>query len=336
MHRAPSLHRRRPSGFAGLILCLVVGCVYDPSVPDGALAPEADAARTSDAGGTKMPDASGAKMPDASVSTVPDADTAKGPDAGTAEAPDAGADAARDSVAVTSCRQRDGGPELVFVAFSTPYCIDATEVTNAQYDAFLAATKNGTETSGQSAVCSWNTSYVPATAGSPTPPLPKHPVVNVDWCDAKAFCKWAGKRLCGKIGGGTLFSTHQAADPTMGEWVRACEGADGRNYPYGPSHQPETCNTKAALEDPKYLEDVANRPACQGGYPGVFDLGGNVEEWVDACDADTGRDDLCTSAGPAAFTGDLPPDDYTCPNSLYGSPRAHPFKLRGFRCCADP
>jgi hypothetical protein len=30
------------------------------------------------------------------------------------------------------------------------------------------------------------------------------PITNVDWCDAYAYCAGIGKRLCGKIGGGTL------------------------------------------------------------------------------------------------------------------------------------
>src|SRR5439155_13431616 len=61
------------------------------------------------------------------------------------------------------------------------YNIDATEVTVGQYAAFLTA--KGSDTSGQAAYCSWNTTYVPAADWPRTVENYDMPVAWVDWCD---------------------------------------------------------------------------------------------------------------------------------------------------------
>jgi len=97
-----------------------------------------------------------------------------------------------------------GGPNMVRVPTvdGRSYCIDATEVTQAQYSQFLFVKKG--DTSGQEARCTWNMSYGVTCGGFDPVARGGYPVVCIDWCDAVAFCSWAGKRLCGKIGGGSL------------------------------------------------------------------------------------------------------------------------------------
>ena len=72
-------------------------------------------------------------------------------------------------------------------------CVDSTEVTNAHYQAFLEQMPSA---AAGPDVCDWNDSFVPQ--GWPLATgTEDHPVGGVDWCDANAYCAWAGKRLCG-------------------------------------------------------------------------------------------------------------------------------------------
>jgi formylglycine-generating enzyme required for sulfatase activity len=57
------------------------------------------------------------------------------------------------------------------------YCVDATEVTNAQYAAFLEASVS---TSEQDEPCAWNTNYTPS-RDWPATDKDDYPVANVDW-----------------------------------------------------------------------------------------------------------------------------------------------------------
>jgi formylglycine-generating enzyme required for sulfatase activity len=207
------------------------------------------------------------------------------------------------------------GPHLVQTTAS--FSVDATEVTVGDYKQFLKA--KGTNTSGQPAVCSWNKSFYEAAAA----PLEKDtwPIANVDWCDATAFCAWAGKRLCGAIGSGAVDAA-DALDPDKSQWLRACGGPFGQPHP---NSSPD-CNNKGGFED---VAAVASFPGCEGFDAGVFDMAGNVAEWVDSCDGNTGKADHCLALGGT----ELDQTAY-CTESDDTSTRDVKSRYYGFRCCS--
>lgn len=118
-------------------------------------------------------------------------------------------------------------------------------VTNAQYQVYVTTT-------GAAAPGHWANGQIPAGKE-------RHPVVNVSWDDAQAFCKWAGVQLPGE---------HQ--------WEKAARGVDGWTYPWGeraPNATRCNFNNQAGGTTP-----VGNYPAGASPY-GVLDMAGNVWEW---------------------------------------------------------
>jgi formylglycine-generating enzyme required for sulfatase activity len=244
---------------------------------------------------------------------------------------DAPADAAPLSEAgdAGACPGR-AGPRGVDVG---AFCIDETEVTNADYALFVA----DASLQAQPPACDWNGDYVPTCASNPqetTLPWPRPrgwetlPVSCVDWCDAYAYCRWAGKRLCGRIGGGPT-GPAEIADAASDQWFFACSHAGAHLLPYGDVYDRSACNT----DDPDgSVAPVKSKPNCEGGYPGIFDMSGNVFEWVDACEVADGSLASCgIRGGSYAYGNDQNVQECATSNS---APPDVVWRDYGFRCCS--
>jgi formylglycine-generating enzyme required for sulfatase activity len=93
-----------------------------------------------------------------------------------------------------------------------------------------------------------------------------HPVVNVSWNDAVAYCAWLTKT-----------TGQRWRLPSEAKWEKAARGADGRIYPWGDTFDKARCNTDAS---------GIGTPMPVGRYPNgaspyqVQDMAGNVWEWT--------------------------------------------------------
>jgi formylglycine-generating enzyme len=262
---------------------------------------------------------------------------------GDAGAPDSGEDSAESdaapvcgAAACSTLEQCLNGTFCVarLVEVTGGYSIDATEVTRAQYAAWLATNPPA---AGQDPQCQGN-DFTPSTSGglctsAAWPPGTKgeHPVVCVDWCDAYAYCKAVDKRLCGGIGGGpTAFGGTDFWDATKSQWYSACSSGGQNEYPYGDAYGYVACN--GGDTPTNTTAPVGSLPDCQSsvvGYAGVYDMSGNVWEWEDSCSDST---DTCYIRG-GSFTDESL--TVRC-MSAWGSERNTRDNRTGFRCCSDP
>jgi formylglycine-generating enzyme required for sulfatase activity len=207
-----------------------------------------------------------------------------------------------------------------------PMCIDATEVTNEQYAAWLAKSPS---TSGQPSYCAWNTTFAPTASWPPAAGKEKHPVTAVDWCDAYAFCAGNGKRLCGKLGGGSN-AYADYADPAKSVWYRACTSAGKYAFPYGNTYSTTACNgLDKGLNATVPVGSLATCQSPEVDYKGVFDLSGNVLEWEDSCNGATGSADSCRMRGGFFQNSQT----YVRCDGARASTRKDTFVGTGMRCC---
>ena len=206
------------------------------------------------------------------------------------------------------------------------YCIDATEVTGKQYLAWLNKVPAPMPSAQTHVACAMNTTFAPMSM----PANNDKPVVNVDWCDAYAYCEMNGKRLCGSVMGGAF--DFQAQPNTLdNQWYYACSNGGAQAYPYGATFMADACNDETPFSEGGMTAVVGSFSGCVGGVPDLFDMSGNVWEWEDSCEADTDLTDMCRRRGGSVYND---PDSLDCPTAT-DQMRGEASNNVGFRCCAD-
>ncbi|MFO0773401.1 MAG: SUMF1/EgtB/PvdO family nonheme iron enzyme [Nitrospiraceae bacterium] len=164
--------------------------------------------------------------------------------------------------------------------------LDRFEVTNEAYARFVHETGHRIPENTRPQATLW-TDWHAIVA------IARHPVVNVSWEDAVAFCRWRGARL-----------------PTEAEWEKAARGPNGRIYPWGDEWDRMKANSASYWAERTLHFDsgaeweafwitgdgarIAREKGIRGevltmpvgSFPdgvspyGIHDLAGNVAEWV--------------------------------------------------------
>jgi formylglycine-generating enzyme len=214
----------------------------------------------------------------------------------------------------------EGAPATEGVDATPPFCIDSTEVTVTHY---LEFSKSAAPLNVESR-CNWNIN-ADAPAADAQGDLP---VTGIDFCDALAFCSWSGKRLCGNADGKPT-----GQQSRLSAWYIACSAGGQRTFPYGATYSSKACNLGSSVER------VRARVACQGGIPGVYDLGGNAQEWLDQCNPSATVDggiSCTTTDGLGAGRTGLVENDRKCEAAFaYEEDIKKQRSTLGFRCCAS-
>jgi sulfatase modifying factor 1 len=204
------------------------------------------------------------------------------------------------------------------------YWIDVTEVTEGQYAAYLAANPSPIDDalcSGTPNVDSQCAGRV-STDGGAANLLPK---TCVDWCEASAFCKWAGKALCSDS-----FTAIWPEVLNQSDFVYACTERGTKSMPNAPNCGADACNVDGS--GPNDAGTITDCWVATDNAPKVYDLMGNVEEWTESCRSTSDPNAECIVRGGsfARF------EELQCCTQKTQLFRRRRTPTLGFRCCAYP
>jgi formylglycine-generating enzyme required for sulfatase activity len=136
------------------------------------------------------------------------------------------------------------------------------------------------------------------------------PWTELSWVEANDACEAAGKRLC-----------------SAEEWMTACMGphvGEETTYPYGATYGDESCNGQESGIG--RARPTGSLEGCEGGYPGLFDMSGNVEEYTSTCEGFQ-----CHYHG-----GNFESDRWGLRCRAYFAPYVEGARSSlGFRCCRE-
>ena len=176
--------------------------------------------------------------------------------------------------------------------------MDKFPVTNAQYFQFCKAT-------GGSFPGHW-------IGQPPVIQILEQPVTYVSRAEARAYAKWAGKKL-----------------PTEAQWEKAARGTDGRLYPWGNEFDPAACRWHRDISQTALgVAAVAAHPRGASPYD-VQGMAGNVAEW---CEDGPAGDTAFTKGG--CWNTATPLNLRSAARGLSGN-AANQLAFVGFRCVRE-
>ena len=168
------------------------------------------------------------------------------------------------------CRKYDKSCELWWfndeypdkLIFLDSYWIDIHEVTNEKYLDFVLATGHrfALDETCETDKCRKGNLWEGASFPSR---IKRQPVTQVSWFDADAYCRWRGKRL-----------------PSEAEWEKAARGPSGNLYPWGAASPKNRATYGRKWRGVFTMTDAGTYSQGSSLY-GVYDMAGNVWEWVD-------------------------------------------------------
>jgi formylglycine-generating enzyme required for sulfatase activity len=183
--------------------------------------------------------------------------------------------------------RRDDETPLHKVTIGAPFALATTEVTRDQFAAFIAAT--GHDMSGDCYLADDKQGRSDDAANWQAPGFPQSgadPVVCVSWRDAQAYAEWLSERA------GVTYRL-----PTEAEWEYAARAGRRGFFPWDENSESDACRIGNSLDasgqpnfpglDPSPCDDGQAYTAPVGSYQPnrfkLFDMAGNVWEWVEDC-----------------------------------------------------
>lgn len=211
------------------------------------------------------------------------------------------------------------------VTIARPYALGAYEVTNAEFAAFVTATGYA-PSRGCNTIDATTGKFGKAPDGDfrhPGPGAgegqPGYPVVCVSWRDARAYVGWLAQRT------GQPYRL-----PSEAEWEYAARAGSTADYPWGPGIDTGCSHANVYDEDgakggavPVFSAGPGAPPVpharCRDGHSGaapvgsykpnafgLYDMTGNVWEWVEDCYVAPYPADVPTDGRAYEVAGDCP------------------------------
>jgi len=203
------------------------------------------------------------------------------------------------------------------------YAIQETEVTVVQFEECVSAGSCASHDDLGVATSTW-VKYQQGASGL-------RPINSLNYGGAKAYCAFAGARLC-----------------TEAEWEKAARGADERCYPWGnASPDCSLATMKNAFDSlgcgTGFVRDVGTDTLAGESAYGAYDMAGNVVEWVSDWYDTYDPGELDNPAGPVSGEKRiLRGGSYSSgPNDLTSYARwpvleGSASSTNGVRCCWSP